>query len=764
MLTSLGRGSFGTIRKVRRKSDGQILCRKEINYQRLAKKERDQLQAEFSILESLTHKNIVRYSHHERHDSTGDVYLYMEYCGGGDLGTVIKKLKDDSKRYQKRMLAPEEFVWRILSQLLSALYRCHYGRHPPPAGPEPGTAKPQTQEGNEPYMILHRDIKPENVFLGDDQVVKLGDFGLSKLIRGRDFASTYVGTPYYMCPEIYNGEKYTLEADVWALGCVIYELCTHQPPFPADTQPELVGKVLKGSTGAQFQADFKKTFRNPELPNVYSEELQEVILHCLQPNPRNRPKTFELFGKRSVWLQQKQQELEEREERLKTEQMAFESRMLEKHKEMDLQMQNTLKNEMQTYRVKVDLKMQQKLQTDLDRMRGLFEKEVAERVAVETTKAVEQFKLEASRALPLREESNAVYSAPRSRPQSSHSQTNPFEKSTNTATSPEEDFVSTSNTSFSSLAIQTSPKFGSIFEKKEKVPPLKRQRAPLERARTNFDSPADVQMSDPSPMSISSLNLSPRRNAPQHSHFPRGNIFAAAEAARQKWEPRLASPSDDEDDDEELEFLNNDSPTRPKVIKATTDPMKPLPRLARPCRPSLGRQNTTAAVMQTLDTRPALLPANRNMASEVRAALATGKNPASANAKSATESNLKARSPSPKPRRVSKIPSSANLRGDAVASTKRGLTSKKAPKNQPPASAGGEDMLKAVHQRNLGGKSLVELSHEKQLKGAVAEVDRDPPIWDPEILGDECMPSPFLKRDVRNVLGLGNGNVVRGLR
>ena len=595
-------------------------------------------------------------------------------------------------------------------------------------------------------------------------MVKLGDFGLSKLIRGRDFASTYVGTPYYMCPEIYNGEKYTLEADVWAVGCVIYELCTHQPPFPAKTQPELVEKVLKGSKGAQFQEDFKQTFRNPALPNVYSEELQDVILHCLQPNPRNRPKTFELFGKRSVWLQRKQQELKEWEERLKTEQMAFDSKMLKRQEEMDLQLQKTLKNEMDTYRLKVDLQMQQKLQDDLDRMRGLFEKEVAERVAVETTKAVEQFKLEASRALLVREESSAVSTATRSRPQSSLSQINPFEQSINTATSPEEDFITTSNTSFSSLAIQTSPKFGSIFEKKEKIPPLKRQRGPLARAKTNFDSPADVQMSDPSPMSISSLNLSPRRNAPQPSHFPRGNIFAAAEAARQKWEPRLASTSDDEDDDEELEFLNNDSPTRPKVTKATTDPMKPLPRLGRPGRPSLGRQHTTAAIMQTLDTKPALLPTSRNTASEVRAALAAGRNPGSANAGSATEGDLKARSPSPKARRVSKIPSSANLRGDAAASTKRGLVSKMAPKNQTAAGAGGDDMLKAIHQRNLGGKSLVELSQEKQLKGAVAEVDRDPPVWDPEVLGDESMPSPFLKRDVRNVLGLGNGNVVRGLR
>lgn len=217
----------------------------------------------------------------------------------------------------------------------------------------PDAAEPKTEDGKEPNMILHRDIKPENIFLGEDQVVKLGDFGLSKLIGGMDFASTYVGTPFYMSPEIYNGEKYTLEADVWAVGCLIYELCTHEPPFPAKTQPELVEKVLKGSTGTQFQADFRKTFRNPALPNVYSEELQNIILHCLQPNPRNRPKTFELLGKRPVWLERKQQELEEWEERLKGEQLALEAQIVKRQQEMDLQLQKDLKKEMQTYRLRL---------------------------------------------------------------------------------------------------------------------------------------------------------------------------------------------------------------------------------------------------------------------------------------------------------------------------------------------------------------------------------------------------------------------------
>ena len=138
-----GRGAFATARKVRRKEDAmvvtlhhhsstsdesQILCRKEINYLKMSQKEREQLHAEFSILSSLHHPNIVGYYHREHHKQTQELYLYMEYCGGGDLGSVIKELKRTGE------FAKEEFVWRILSQLVTALYRCHYGTDAPDPG------------------------------------------------------------------------------------------------------------------------------------------------------------------------------------------------------------------------------------------------------------------------------------------------------------------------------------------------------------------------------------------------------------------------------------------------------------------------------------------------------------------------------------------------------------------------------------------------------------------------------------------------------
>jgi NIMA (never in mitosis gene a)-related kinase 2 len=154
----LGHGSFGVIRKVRRKVDGVVLCRKEISYLKMSQKEREQLHAEFQILSTLRHPNIVGYFHREHLKLSQDLHLYMEYCGNGDLGRVIRDL------VKKNQYAEEAFVWSIFSQLVTALYRCHYGVNPPETdkdvlglGP---TARPKTPAGG--MTIIHRDLKPEN--------------------------------------------------------------------------------------------------------------------------------------------------------------------------------------------------------------------------------------------------------------------------------------------------------------------------------------------------------------------------------------------------------------------------------------------------------------------------------------------------------------------------------------------------------------------------------------------------------------------------
>lgn len=134
------------------------MCRKEISYLRMSQKEREQLHAEFQILSTLKHPNIVAYYHREHLKSTQDLHLYMEYCGNGDLGRTIRNLQ------VKNQYADESFVWSIFSQLVAALYRCHYGVDPPDVGKFTlglgPNAKPKAPTGG--VTILHRDLKPEN--------------------------------------------------------------------------------------------------------------------------------------------------------------------------------------------------------------------------------------------------------------------------------------------------------------------------------------------------------------------------------------------------------------------------------------------------------------------------------------------------------------------------------------------------------------------------------------------------------------------------
>lgn len=137
------------------------MCRKEISYHRMSQKEREQLHAEFQILSHLRHNNIVQYYHREHLKASQDLHLYMEYCGNGDLGRVIRDLKHKGQR------ASESFVWSIFGQLTLALYRCHYGVDPPDVGTNTlgftkGTldGPPKVPAGT--MTILHRDLKPEN--------------------------------------------------------------------------------------------------------------------------------------------------------------------------------------------------------------------------------------------------------------------------------------------------------------------------------------------------------------------------------------------------------------------------------------------------------------------------------------------------------------------------------------------------------------------------------------------------------------------------
>eukprot|EP00158_Paraphelidium_tribonemae_P003934 Partr_v1_DN26478_c0_g1_i1_m23795 putative S_TKc len=183
-------------------------------------------------------------------------------------------------------------IWNVLAQLLLALGECHSS----------------TGKG----VILHRDIKPENVFLDGDHMVKLGDFGLSRTLERPDIdlARTFVGTPYYMSPEIVNETKYDAKSDIWALGCLIYEMCTLKPPFQAESQAALYAKISQAVV--------------ERIPSRYSEELDKMVKSMLHYNRAGRPDAAELLRVDKVKLNIGLLDLKRRETVLREQELQFE--------------------------------------------------------------------------------------------------------------------------------------------------------------------------------------------------------------------------------------------------------------------------------------------------------------------------------------------------------------------------------------------------------------------------------------------------------
>ncbi|ELT87645.1 hypothetical protein CAPTEDRAFT_117915, partial [Capitella teleta] len=156
VLATIGQGSYGTCKKIRRKKDGRILVWKKMDYGEMNEGEKEMLVSEVNLLRELKHKRIVRYYDRIVDRANTCLYIIMEYCEGGDLGSYIKGLKTNGG------FCEEAFVWKICVQMIQALKECH----------------DRNKLGK---AVLHRDLKPANVFLDANNNVKLGDFGLARV-------------------------------------------------------------------------------------------------------------------------------------------------------------------------------------------------------------------------------------------------------------------------------------------------------------------------------------------------------------------------------------------------------------------------------------------------------------------------------------------------------------------------------------------------------------------------------------------------------
>ncbi|XP_050966613.1 serine/threonine-protein kinase 36 [Labeo rohita] len=209
ILEVIGEGSFGRVYKGRRKFSGQVVALKFIPKVGRSEKDLRSLKREIDIMRGLKHPNIVLLL--DSFETEREVVVVTEYAEG----ELFQILEDDGS-------LPENQVREIACQLVSALYYLHSHR------------------------ILHRDMKPQNILLGKGGVVKLCDFGFARAMSVSTLVLTSIkGTPLYMSPELVEEKPYDHSADLWSLGCILYELHTGAPPFYTNSIFQLVQLIVR---------------------------------------------------------------------------------------------------------------------------------------------------------------------------------------------------------------------------------------------------------------------------------------------------------------------------------------------------------------------------------------------------------------------------------------------------------------------------------------------------------------------------------------
>eukprot|EP01061_Rhynchopus_euleeides_P046098 TRINITY_DN860_c0_g1_i1.p1 TRINITY_DN860_c0_g1~~TRINITY_DN860_c0_g1_i1.p1 ORF type:complete len:565 (+),score=189.87 TRINITY_DN860_c0_g1_i1:65-1696(+) len=262
---TLGKGSFGTV-YLGQLPDARQVAVKVLTVKGSLKNARQQAEAEFRLLESLQHPNIVQCLGHMWSDESR-LEIFLELVMGGTVRHLVKRVPTG------RLM---DSVVRVYTrQVLYALDYLHTG------------------DGGRP-PIAHRDIKGENLLIDKEGTIKLADFGCSKLFEGRTSggagADTFVGTPNWMAPEVLSMRgrdvrSYGTKCDIWSLGCTIIEMLGRTPwrEKSGETSYDVMHRIATSEAG-------------PSLPHDLAPSMQEALAMCLKRNPDERASAAELLA------------------------------------------------------------------------------------------------------------------------------------------------------------------------------------------------------------------------------------------------------------------------------------------------------------------------------------------------------------------------------------------------------------------------------------------------------------------------------------
>ncbi|XP_063801579.1 serine/threonine-protein kinase Nek11-like isoform X2 [Pseudophryne corroboree] len=197
---------------------------------------------EAKLLGSLRHPLIVQFLGSFLEND--DFCIVTEYCEGGDLHCHIQKQRD------RGLAFTEGHVMEWFIQLLLGVNYLHE------------------------RSVMHRDLKTKNIFLKNG-TLKIGDFGVSRILVSSDMATTFTGTASYMSPEVFSNEGYNTKSDIWSLGCILYEMCALKRAFDCPRWIKLISMIVNDPC--------------PSLPSEYSAELNDILQRMLMKDPDLRP-------------------------------------------------------------------------------------------------------------------------------------------------------------------------------------------------------------------------------------------------------------------------------------------------------------------------------------------------------------------------------------------------------------------------------------------------------------------------------------------
>ena len=254
LLKFLGKGTFGAVYTARREADGNTYAIKKVDTRRMPLKERQESVNEIRVLASIQGAHVITF--YEAFVESDILYIVTELATHGDLLAYLKNAR-------RKGPLPEATVWSLFIQMTLGIQTLH------------------------DRNILHRDLKAANVFMFSNNYLKLGDFGVSKVLKSDEaLARTQVGTPYYVAPEVWRNRPYNAKCDMWSLGCLLYELCTYRPPFEAESMESLARKIIRG----KFDM----------IPAGYSQSLKQMTNRLLVIEPPRRAGCSEVLAMDAV--------------------------------------------------------------------------------------------------------------------------------------------------------------------------------------------------------------------------------------------------------------------------------------------------------------------------------------------------------------------------------------------------------------------------------------------------------------------------------